>query len=111
MPYANYNNAILIDNCNILQNVKVTLKVTEDLATVDGGGFSSSNPFGGARSKKASKRRAKPSGLGLRRHRRRKNKNPALAGLGRWGDRDLLWRGFRGHWETLQRGLVTGEAG
>jgi hypothetical protein len=40
MPYANYNNAILIDNCNILQNVKVTLKVTEDLATVDGGGFS-----------------------------------------------------------------------
>lgn len=40
MPYQSSNNAILIDNCDPLQNLTVLLKVVEDLATVDGGGFS-----------------------------------------------------------------------
>lgn len=40
MPYASNNNAILIDNCNNLQNLQVLLEVTEDLATTNGGGWS-----------------------------------------------------------------------
>lgn len=40
MPYASNNNAILIDNCNNLQNLTVLLEVTEDLATTNNGGWS-----------------------------------------------------------------------
>jgi hypothetical protein len=40
MPYASNNNAILIDNCNNLQNLQVLLEVTEDIATTNGGGWS-----------------------------------------------------------------------
>jgi len=40
MPYASSNNAILIDNCNNLQNLTVLLEVTEDLATTNNGGWS-----------------------------------------------------------------------
>ncbi len=40
MPYASNNNAVLIDDCNNLQNLSVTLEVTEDIATTDGGGWS-----------------------------------------------------------------------
>ena len=34
------NNAVLIDNCQNLQNLAVTLHVTEDLVTVADTGFS-----------------------------------------------------------------------
>jgi hypothetical protein len=34
------NNAVLVDNCQSLQNLTVTLQVTEDLITVNNGGFS-----------------------------------------------------------------------
>jgi hypothetical protein len=40
MSYQSNNNTILIDNCDPLQNLTVLLKVVEDLATVNGGGFS-----------------------------------------------------------------------
>jgi hypothetical protein len=40
MPYASNTNAILIDGCNNLQNITVLLEVTEDLATIDGSGWS-----------------------------------------------------------------------
>jgi hypothetical protein len=40
MPYASNTNAILIDGCNNLQNLSVLLKVTEDVATTDGNGWS-----------------------------------------------------------------------
>jgi hypothetical protein len=36
MPYASNNNAVLIDNCNNLQNLSVLLEVTEDIATTNG---------------------------------------------------------------------------
>jgi hypothetical protein len=37
---AGSNNSVLIDNCDALQGVTVTLAVTEDLVTSDNGGFS-----------------------------------------------------------------------
>jgi hypothetical protein len=40
MPYASNNNAVLFDNCNVLQNPSVLLEVAEDLATANGGGWS-----------------------------------------------------------------------
>jgi hypothetical protein len=40
MPYASNTNAILIDGCNNLQNLTVSLKVTEDIATTAGSGWS-----------------------------------------------------------------------
>lgn len=40
MTFASNNNAVLIDGCNNLQNLSVTLEVTEDVATTDGGGWS-----------------------------------------------------------------------
>jgi hypothetical protein len=40
MTYASNNNAILIDDCNNLQNLAVLLEVTEDIATTNGGGWS-----------------------------------------------------------------------
>ncbi|HEY5211611.1 MAG TPA: hypothetical protein VIJ38_01155 [Acidobacteriaceae bacterium] len=40
MPYASSNNAVLINNCQNLQNLSVLLEVTEDIATTNGGGWS-----------------------------------------------------------------------
>jgi hypothetical protein len=40
MTYSSNNNAVLIDNCNNLQNLSVLLEVTEDIATTDGNGWS-----------------------------------------------------------------------
>ncbi len=40
MPYASNNNAVLIDNCNNLENLSVLLEITEDVATTDGSGWS-----------------------------------------------------------------------
>jgi hypothetical protein len=40
MPYASNNNAILINDCNDLQDLSVLLEVTEDVATTDGKGWS-----------------------------------------------------------------------
>jgi hypothetical protein len=40
MPYASNNNAILIDNCNNLENLSVLLEITEDVPTTDGSGWS-----------------------------------------------------------------------
>jgi len=40
MTYASNNNAVLIDGCNNLQNLSVQLKVTEDIATTTGDGWS-----------------------------------------------------------------------
>jgi len=41
MPYASATNAVLIDGgCNYLQDLSVLLKVTEDIATTDGKGWS-----------------------------------------------------------------------
>ena len=37
--YASNNNAVLIDECNNLQNLSVLLEVTEDIATTDGNGW------------------------------------------------------------------------
>jgi hypothetical protein len=39
MPYASNNNAVLIDDCNNLQNLSVLLEVTEDIATTSGSGW------------------------------------------------------------------------
>lgn len=38
--YASNNNAFLINNCEILENLSVLLEVTEDVATTDNGGWS-----------------------------------------------------------------------
>jgi hypothetical protein len=40
MSYQSYTNAVLIDGCSPLQNLGVLLKVTEDLATTNDGGWS-----------------------------------------------------------------------
>ncbi len=40
MTYASNNNAVLIDGCNNLQNLSVTLEVGEDVATTAGSGWS-----------------------------------------------------------------------
>lgn len=40
MTYASDNNAVLIDSCNNLQNLSVSLEVTEDIATTTGSGWS-----------------------------------------------------------------------
>lgn len=40
MPYASNNNAVLINNCNNLQNPSVLLEITEDIATTTGTGWS-----------------------------------------------------------------------
>jgi hypothetical protein len=40
MTYASNNNAVLIDGCNNLQNLKVSLGVIENVATTDGSGWS-----------------------------------------------------------------------
>ena len=40
MPFASNNNAVLINNCNNLQNLSVLLEVTEDIATTSGSGWS-----------------------------------------------------------------------
>lgn len=40
MTYASNNNAVLIDGCNNLQNLKVSLGVVEDVATTGGSGWS-----------------------------------------------------------------------
>jgi hypothetical protein len=40
MTYASNSNAVLIDNCNNLENLSVLLEVTEDVATTDGSGWS-----------------------------------------------------------------------
>ncbi len=40
MPYASDNNALLIDNCNNLKDLTITLEVTEDIATTNNGGWS-----------------------------------------------------------------------
>jgi hypothetical protein len=40
MPFASNNNAVLINNCNNLQNPSVLLEITEDIATTSGGGWS-----------------------------------------------------------------------
>ncbi len=40
MPYASNNNAVLINDCNNLQNLSVFLEVTEDIATTTGSGWS-----------------------------------------------------------------------
>jgi hypothetical protein len=40
MTYASNHNAVLIDGCNNLQNLSVTLEITEDVATTAGSGWS-----------------------------------------------------------------------
>ena len=40
MPYASNNNAVLVSECNNLQDLSVCLQVTEDIATTDGKGWS-----------------------------------------------------------------------
>ena len=40
MPWYSSSNAVLYDNCKPLQNLTLLFKVTEDLATVEGSGFS-----------------------------------------------------------------------